>query len=84
MYYSATGLIPGALYQFKVKARNSIGLSTTFSDVISLYAAVKPNAPDAPVTTELNNYHKIAWVPASTDSFQAYGSAVTSYTIEIL
>lgn len=83
LYYAATGLIPGALYKFRVQARNSIGYSAN-SEFISLYAAVKPNAPTTVATTELNNKINLSWVPADVDSFTAYGSAVSSYVVEIL
>ena len=45
---------------------------------------MKPNAPTSVTTTELNNGVTISWTPANADSFTAYGSAVTSYVIEVL
>jgi hypothetical protein len=43
-YTTSQTLISGALYSFKVQARNVVGYSTD-SNLVSIYAASVPNAP---------------------------------------
>jgi hypothetical protein len=46
--YTATGLIKGTFYQFKVQAHNSIGFGEE-SVAFMAVAANKPNQPTAPL-----------------------------------
>jgi hypothetical protein len=52
--FTATGLTAGTNYEFKVEARNSYSHSS-FSDVLSLLAAFKPEAPSAPSTETVDS-----------------------------
>jgi hypothetical protein len=75
--YTATELTPGTYYEFKVESRNSYGYSV-FSDVLTLLAAFKPEAPGAPTTTTINNYVEVSW-PAAVDN----GSPITQHRVYI-
>jgi hypothetical protein len=48
-YETSTTLTPNSLYSFNVTARNSVG-SSLFSDVVTILAARKPDAPISLVT----------------------------------
>ena len=37
--YTATGLMQGSVYQFKVESRNMYGYSALFSNIVSILAA---------------------------------------------
>jgi hypothetical protein len=52
--YTATGLTSGVIYEFRVESRNSYDYSAP-SDVLTLLAAFKPEAPAAPTTTVIAN-----------------------------
>jgi hypothetical protein len=52
--YTATNLISGVTYQFKIEARNSYGHSV-YSEVLTLLCAFKPEAPIAPTTSNTGN-----------------------------
>jgi chitodextrinase len=75
--YTAEGLTPGTYYEFKVESRNSYGYSV-FSEVLTLLAAYKPEAPGAPTTTTINDYVEISW-PAAVDN----GSPIIGHRVYI-
>jgi hypothetical protein len=77
-YYSATGLTPGSMYQFKVKSRNLFGLSLTFSNTYSVLCAYVPTKPDTPTTLVIDNYVLIDWVRPFNG-----GKTITGYKIYI-
>ena len=52
--YTATGLTSGVTYEFKVESRNSYDHGSS-SEALTLLAAFKPEAPEAPTTTTINN-----------------------------
>jgi len=77
--YTALGLTPGAVYSFKVYARNAVGLGWGTLLPVSIRAAAKPNVPGAPtviVNTDVSV--TISWIAPSDG-----GSAITSYTVKI-
>ena len=47
--YTATSLVAGTTYQFRIQARNIHGYSLN-SEVVSILAAQIPDTPTAPVT----------------------------------
>ena len=71
-------LIANKVYKFKLKSRNAIGLSTTYSNEISVRAAHAPDAPilanNAAVTG--SNMVGLQWTAPSDG-----GSPITSYNI---
>jgi hypothetical protein len=52
--YTATDLTSGVIYEFKVESRNSYDHGP-YSEVLTMLAAFKPEAPLAPTTTTINN-----------------------------
>jgi len=48
--YTVSGLVPGALYQFKVRAKNIYGYGP-FSDVVTLQPDAVPDTMNTPTTT---------------------------------
>jgi len=76
--YTALGLTAGAVYTFKVSARNSVGSGPDSSEV-DITAAAIPNVPAAPTTTVNTNVSvTISWVAPSNG-----GSAITTYSVKI-
>ena len=73
--YLVEGLTSGLTYKFKVKARNVFGLSA-FSSELSLLAAYKPDSPNPPVTSVIDNTVVIDWTAPSNN-----GSPILSYRI---
>jgi hypothetical protein len=76
--YTATDLTSGVIYEFKVESRNSYDHGP-YSEVITMLAAFKPEAPDAPTTTTINNQVKVSWPMPITN-----GSPITGYKVYIL
>jgi hypothetical protein len=76
--YTAVGLTSGVIYEFKVESRNSYDFSA-YSDVLTLLAAFKPDAPSAPTTTVVTNQVMVSWPDHSTN-----GSPITAYKVFIL
>ena len=81
-YTTTATLIPDTVYKFKVMSRNSFGLSTTFSNEVSVRAAGLPDSP----TTLTNNVAVTAsgivgliW----TQGVYNGGSPVLDYSISI-
>lgn len=75
--YSATGVVSGTSYKFKVQARNDFGLSG-YSVAVTILAAQTPNQPDAPVTSVSTSNIVISWT-APYDN----GSPILSYDVLI-
>jgi len=76
--FTATGLITGTTYIFKVQSSNSFGISD-FSSSISILCAFVPVAPLAPTTSVSTSNVVITW-PAPTSNG---GSPLTAYSIFI-
>jgi hypothetical protein len=76
--YTATDLISGQMYQFKVKSRNSFGLSLQYSNTVTLLCAYVPTEPAAPVTLVIQDYVQIDW-----DAPYSGGSPITGYKVYI-
>lgn len=76
--YTATGLIQGATYRFKVQARNVYGYSFGTTNEVSILAAQIPDIPLAPVTSFIANTDtvRVTWVAPDNG-----GSPITSYTV---
>lgn len=68
----------GVTYEFRVESRNSYDYSAP-SDVLTLLAAFKPEAPEAPTTTVIANKVKVSWPNHLTN-----GSPITGYKVYIL
>lgn len=79
-YTVSTGVVEGAAYGFRVRARNIFGWGPN-STVTTVYAAREPEQPDAPITSidADTGGMTIAWTePADR------GADITEYRIEIL
>jgi hypothetical protein len=70
--------VPGAIYEFKVEARNSVGYSLV-SEPISILCAQAPDQPSQPVTTSSLSDIIITW-----DEPWTGGSIITSYVITFM
>lgn len=79
MTYTKTGVTAGTTYQFKIAARNAVGLSTLTS-ALSVLAASVPATPAAPTTVVDGGSTNvvISWSLPSNG-----GSAITLYKIFI-
>jgi hypothetical protein len=76
--YTAINLTPGVIYEFKIESRNSYDYSS-YSDVLTMLCAFKPEPPAAPTTYRTTNQMNIDWVEPFTN-----GSPITGYRIYIL
>lgn len=76
-YTTTTGLLPGKTYNFKVYARNSVGLSLPAT--VSILAAQIPDVPGVPTTVVSGSNVIISWAAPIFDG----ASPLTSYTILI-
>jgi hypothetical protein len=76
--YTVTGLTPGNMYQFKVKSRNTFGLSLTYSNTYTVLCAYVPSKPDAPTTLVIDDYVLIDWEAPFNG-----GKIITGYKIYI-
>jgi hypothetical protein len=74
-YSTTVTLTPGAIYKFRVEARNSVGYSAT-STAFSILAAQPPTKPSAPVTTASEGNIVVSWTAPYNG-----GSTITSYSI---
>jgi hypothetical protein len=77
--YTKTGVTSGVTYQFKVAARNSIGLSV-YSGSISIIAAVVPSVPNSLTRDNANTDSTqvaFTWSAPSSNG----GSAVIDYSV---
>jgi hypothetical protein len=75
--FTATGLVTGNIYKFKVLARNIFGYSV-FSVKVAILAVQAPAQPTAPTTAISGSIILITWTAPST-----MGSPITSYAILI-
>lgn len=75
--YTAVGLTPGKTYEFRVESRNSYSYST-FSSVLQLFCAFKPEPPLVVTTTNSNDLVKLEWSAPETN-----GGVITLYKIYI-
>jgi hypothetical protein len=75
--YTATDLIPGNTYRFKIEAHNSMGYGSK-SSAFAIIAATRPDAPNPPVTSFDGESVTIDWVVPFNG-----GQAVNGYTILI-
>lgn len=75
-YTTTVTLTPGATYNFKVEARNSVGYSN-LSTARSIIASQIPDTPNAPVTERFESSIIVDW----TDPEFNGGADITSYVI---
>ena len=75
--YTAISLTAGVTYEFKVEAKNSYGYSS-YSDVLQMICAFKPDAPVEVTTENVNSQVKVTWGSSSTN-----GSPLLGYKIFI-
>jgi len=75
--FTATTLVAGKTYSFKVEARNSFGYSA-FSEIASILCATVPSTPTTPSTHVEGGDVIVSWVLPREN-----GLAITSYTITI-
>jgi chitodextrinase len=71
--FTATGLVAGTTYEFKVESRNSYSYSP-LSESITLLCAFKPEAPLTVSTANENELVKLEWSEPVTN-----GGAITEY-----
>lgn len=73
--WTATGLTTGAIYKFKVEARNIYGYSD-YSDTVSILCAALPAQPDMPISYVFENQVVFEWdIPSD------HGTLITGYNI---
>lgn len=77
LQFTATGLMTGQIYHFKVQSRNSFGLSG-YSDELTILCAEEPAQPAAPVTQTVDATVVISWLAPLNN-----GSPITGYTISL-
>lgn len=73
--YSASSLITGTVYQFRVEARNAYGYSL-YSTEVSVLAASPPSTPIAPSTAISGSNVVVTWSKPTEN-----GAPVESYSI---
>jgi len=73
------------MYNFRVYARNAIGLSSPSTPVLIL-AANKPAPPATPVLTPTVAVTVVIvdWLPPTDNQISLYGSAITEYSVFIM
>jgi hypothetical protein len=84
-YFTTTALQnieSGEEYQFYVEARNAIGYSGN-SDIITVLAAIIPDAPFDVETINTGNVVYFSWSQPSEDPLTNYGDIIHSYQIHI-
>ncbi len=79
-YRITTGVVPGRVYRFRVRAKNSFGWGD-YSPYTTIKTAVKPYQMLSPVTTidSVTGNVRISWYKPADGS-----DDITSYTIEIM
>jgi hypothetical protein len=77
LQYTATDLISGDTYKFKLQARNSFGLSA-YSEEIELTVGYLPAKPDAPTSEVVQNLVKFTWTEPLSN-----GAPITAYKLLI-
>lgn len=75
--FTASDLVMGTTYTFKVHARNSMGYSGD-SNEITVIAAAKPSKPYSPTSSFANDIVTISWPLPTTN-----GADIISYSIKI-
>ena len=75
-YTTTVPLTPGASYNFKVEARNSVGYSN-LSTARSIIASQIPDKPNAPVTERFESSIIVTWTAPEFNG----GATITSYVI---
>jgi hypothetical protein len=80
--FTATGLMAGLTYKFRIYARNAVGYGDP-SSAVSILTAVRPTAPAAPTTTVVANDVLIQWTSPSGDPYVEYGTYITGYKLMI-
>lgn len=76
--YEALNLVTGLLYNFKVRAKNDVGLSP-FSGEAVIMAAIKPGTPLVPTKTSANTSQiVIGWVAPADNG----GTPLLKYAVE--
>lgn len=75
--YTATGMVQGTTYQFKVRANNKYGFGS-YSNIVTVLAAQEPAKPAAPMTAWSPDNLVVTWVRPNNG-----GSALTGYTVKI-
>lgn len=75
--YTATNLVTGSTYKFKVQTRNSYGYSA-YSATVSILCATVPSIPATPSTTVVADQVQIHWNAPS-----ANGTPIIAYTVWI-
>jgi hypothetical protein len=73
--YTATGLVAGNRYSFKVEARNSFGYSA-LSSAVTILCATTPSTPVAPASSVSGPNVVITWTAPNSN-----GQAITFYNI---
>lgn len=76
--YTIRGLYLGAIYEFKVEARNTNGYGSASSDFTILHA-IAPDVPSTPTTANSGTNVVITWSTPLDN-----GSTITSYTVTIM
>jgi len=74
-YVTDFTITPGAVFAFKVQARNEVGYSE-FSEPIDIQAVSVPEKPQSPETEQLGDTIEISWKEPYNG-----GSTITSYTL---
>ena len=59
--YTATGLTPSTTYQFRIRAYYTDGVSTTYSDYVTLSPTTRPNNLTGVKVTSTANTVKLSW-----------------------
>jgi hypothetical protein len=77
-FTATAGVTPGALYQFRVAAKNKYGWGP-YSGYLSSYAATEPEAPAAPTTARSDTDITIDWTTPDEN-----GLPVTEYEVQVL
>jgi hypothetical protein len=73
--YTATGLTFGETYTFKLEAQNAFGYSA-YSEEIAILCAARPEKPEAPTSTVVNDYVIVNW-----DTPVDNGMPITGYNV---
>lgn len=73
--YTATGLIAGNTYRFRVESRNSYGYSA-HSTVVPILCATVPSIPKSPVSTLIASNVVFSWTPPSENGLPILGYKV--------
>jgi hypothetical protein len=80
--FTATGLVNGRAYSFRVRAANAIGVSafSATSNTVTPVVPVAPGAPTIGTATAGNASAVVRWTPPVSNG----GSAITRYDVQVL